>query len=138
VNTAVIKTIESFKETSNEGYRLLSLYKDAEDDKAFVKDLFRKTALNNAEYEELIGKKTQNWEVDRIASMDILIMKMALTELLNFNSIPVKVSLNEYIELSKEYSTPKSKIFVNGILDKLVADLKRENKIMKVGRGLME
>lgn len=138
VNTAVIKTIESLKETSNEGFRLLSLYKDAEDDKNFVKDLFRKTALNNVEFEELIGKKTQNWEVDRIASMDILIMKMALTELLNFNSIPIKVSLNEYIELSKEYSTPKSKIFVNGILDKLVADLKRENRIVKVGRGLME
>jgi transcription antitermination protein NusB len=76
--------------------------------------------------------------MDRIAVMDILIIKMALVELLEFPSIPIKVTLNEYIELAKLYSTPKSKVFVNGILDKLIGDLKDQKKIKKTGRGLME
>jgi len=138
VNPMVVKTIESFKEDSTPDTALMTLYKDREDDEQFVKDLLRQTAIRNEETEKLIGDKTKNWEVDRIAMMDVLLMKMAITEILHFSDIPVKVSLNEFIEISKMYSTPKSKIFINGILDKLVADFRRENKLTKTGRGLME
>jgi N utilization substance protein B len=138
VNPMIVKLIESFKENSNPDFSLMSLYKDKEEDGQFVKDLFRETAMRNEEIEKLIGDKTKNWEVERIALMDVLLMKMAITEILHFSSIPVKVTLNEFIEISKIYSTPKSKIFINGILDKIVADLKAENKLNKMGRGLME
>lgn len=138
VNPMVVKTIESFKEDAAPDFQLMPLYKDKEEDEQFVKELFRQTALRNDETEKLIGDKTKNWEVERIAMMDVLLMKMAITEILHFSGIPVKVSLNEFIEISKMYSTPKSKIFINGILDKLVADFKRENKLNKMGRGLME
>lgn len=116
---------------------LAPLYKDEEDDKEFVKVLFTKTVLNNPEYEEAISERTKNWEVERIALMDILILKMALAELIHFPNIPVKVSINEYIDISKEYSTPKSKQFVNGVIDKLAIDYKDQGKIVKTGRGLM-
>ena len=138
VNPMIVKMIESAKESSNADSTLMSLYKDKEEDMQFVKDLFRETALRNDEIEKMIGDKTKNWEVERIAMMDVLLMKMAITEILHFSSIPVKVSLNEFIEISKMYSTPKSKIFINGILDKIVADLKADNKLNKMGRGLME
>jgi N utilization substance protein B len=138
VNPMVVKTIESFKETTSPDFTLMPLYKDREEDEAFVKDLFRQTALKDDEIEKLIGDKTKNWEVERIAMMDVLLMKMAITEILYFSSIPVKVTLNEFIEISKMYSTPKSKIFINGILDKIVADFKADNKLNKMGRGLME
>ncbi len=138
VNPMVVKTIETFKEDAAPDFPLMPLYKDREEDEQFVKDLFRQTALRNDETEKLIGDKTKNWEVERIAMMDVLLMKMAITEILHFSGIPVKVSLNEFIEISKMYSTPKSKIFINGILDKLVADFKKENKLNKMGRGLME
>ncbi len=82
-------------------------------------------------------KKAKNWEADRIATVDFILMKMALAELENLSSIPVKVTLNEYIEISKLYSTPKSRMFINGVLDKLVAEFKKDGKINKVGRGLM-
>ncbi len=133
-----IKTIRQIQEAKPEESFLLPLYKDEADDKAFMLDLFRKTILNNQAYEKLIGEKTQNWEVERIAMMDVLLMKMAIAEILNFSNIPTKVSLNEYIELSKNYSTPKSRIFVNGILDKLLADFKEKGELKKTGRGLME
>jgi len=138
VNPMVVKTIESFKEDSTPDQELFPLYKDREDDMEFVKDLFRQTAIRNEDNEKLIGDKTKNWEVERIALMDVLLMKMAITEVLHFSNIPVKVSLNEYIEISKMYSTPKSKIFINGILDKLIADFKKDNMLNKMGRGLME
>jgi len=138
VNPMVVKTIESFKEDSTPDHPFMSLYKDREDDMEFVKDLFRQTAIRNDDNEKLIGDKTKNWEVERIAMMDVLLMKMAITEVLHFSGIPVKVTLNEFIEISKMYSTPKSKIFINGILDKLVADFKREGMLNKMGRGLME
>ncbi len=138
VNPMIVKTIELFKEDSAPDFALMPLYKDREEDEQFVKELFRQTALRNDETEKLIGDKTKNWEVERIAMMDVLLMKMAITEILHFSGIPVKVSLNEFIEISKMYSTPKSKIFINGILDKLVADFKRDNKLNKMGRGLME
>ena len=138
VNPMVLRTIESFREDSTPDFHLMALYKDREEDEQFVKDLFRETVLREEETEKLIGDKTKNWEVERIAMMDVLLMKMAIVELLHFPSIPVKVTLNEFIEISKIYSTPKSKIFINGILDKLVADFRAENKLAKSGRGLME
>ena len=138
VNPMVVKTIESFKETTEPDFTLMPLYKDKEEDEQFVKDLFRETALKDAEIEKMIGDKTKNWEVERIAMMDVLLMKMAIAEILHFSGIPVKVTLNEFIEISKMYSTPKSKIFINGILDKIVADLKKDNRLNKMGRGLME
>lgn len=114
----------------------VDLYKD-DDDANFGKLLLRYTVNEAADNEKLISGKTKNWDTDRIASIDILLMKMALSELVHFDQIPVKVTLNEYIDLSKEYSTPKSGQFINGILDKLVLQLKEENRIVKVGRGLM-
>ncbi len=130
------KTIKTFKETSDEFHPLVKLFKD-KDDETFGQILFRKVVNNNAEYEKLIGERTKNWEADRIAIIDNLLMKMALAELTEFEEIPIKVTLNEYIELSKQYSTPKSANFVNGVLDKLVNDLKETNRIKKVGRGLL-
>jgi N utilization substance protein B len=134
----ILKTFESFELSSDKEAPLLSLYKDPADDKNFVKELYRKTIIHDKEAELMIGEKTRNWEVERIAMMDVLLMKMAITELLHFQSIPVKVSLNEYIEISKLYSTPKSKIFINGVLDKLVIDLKEKALLVKTGRGLIE
>lgn len=130
----VAKTIEGFTTE----FKLLPLFKDAEDDKQFISTLFRKTIAGDKEYEQLIDAKTKNWELDRIAAMDILLMKMAIAEFLNVSNVPVKVSLNEYIDISKEYSTPNSRTFINGVLDKIIADLKHDNKIQKTGRGLME
>lgn len=142
-NLLAIKTIKSYRESWDEYKKLPALLKNGEsdknnEDKEFVKDLFRKTILKSDEYDKLIEDKVMNWEMDRIAVMDILLIKMALAELLEFPSIPIKVTLNEYIELAKMYSTPKSKIFVNGILDKLILDLKSQKKIKKTGRGLLE
>lgn len=138
VNPMVVKTIESFHDNAQPDFALLPLYKDKEEDEQFIKDLFRQTILMEPETKKLIADKTKNWEVERIAMMDVLLMKMALTEILHFPSIPVKVTLNEFIEISKIYSTPKSKVFINGILDKLLLDLKTEGRLNKVGRGLME
>lgn len=138
VNPMIVKTIESFKEEATPDFKLLPLYKDKEDDAEFVKELFAQTALRNEEIEKLIKDKTKNWEIERIAMMDVLLMKMAISEIIHFSNIPVNVSLNEYIEISKIYSTPKSNAFINGILDKLVADLKAADKVNKMGRGLME
>lgn len=131
---SVIRTFETFEGT----FKLMPLLKDAEDDKAFVSTLFRKTIQLNAAHEELIKNHTKNWEMDRIANMDMLLMKMAIAEILNLPNIPVKVSLNEYIDISKEYSTPNSKTFVNGVLDKIILELKHDGKIHKTGRGLQE
>jgi len=124
---------------SEEHFKVIpDMYKDPEEDELFVKNLFRKCITNNEENSKLIDGKTKNWEVERIAVLDVLFMKMAITEFLHFSSIPVKVSLNEYIELSKFFSTPKSKVFINGVLDKLLAEFRTENKIKKVGRGLLQ
>ncbi len=130
------KTLKTMKESSDEFHPLVKLFKD-KDDENFGPTLFRKVVNNNAEYEKLISERTKNWEADRIAIIDNLLMKMALAELMEFEEIPIKVTLNEYIELSKQYSTPKSANFVNGVLDKLVMDLKEKNQIVKVGRGLL-
>ncbi len=114
------------------------LYRDEEGDKKFVGELFLKTILHSDQFEVMITEHTKNWELDRIASLDVLLMKMALTEILYLQNVPVKVSMNEYIEITKEYSTPQSGGFINGILDKIVIELKSQNKIQKAGRGLAE
>ena len=142
-NLLAIKTIKSYELTWNENYKLPLMFGKEIDgskneDKEFVVNLYRKTMIRREEYEKLIDEKVKNWEMDRIAVMDVLIIKMALVELLEFPSVPIKVTLNEYIELAKLYSTPKSKVFVNGILDKLIGDLKDQKKIKKTGRGLLE
>lgn len=135
---AVIKTIKGLQETDDAHWKLMPLYKDEEEDMAFVKQLFRKTIMNDVETESQISNKTENWELERIAAMDMLLMKMAINEAREFSTIPVKVTLNEYIEISKFYSTPKSNSFINGILDKVFAELKNSGAIKKVGRGLIE
>ncbi len=127
VNKMLIKTLKNVAET-NDKLEIPELYKDPSD-KVFAGELFRRTILNHEESDKVISAKTKNWDMERIALMDVIIMQMALTEILKFPEIPIKVSLNEYIELSKMYSTPKSKVFVNGVLDKLVEDLIREKKI---------
>lgn len=136
VNITVLKAIENF--VPEKGVQLAGLYKDEKEDMDFVRVLFRRSILNNDELENFITPNTKNWEVERIAYMDMLLMKMAVCELMEFPSIPVKVTLNEYIEISKMFSTPKSNSFINGILDKIALQLKSEGKIKKTGRGLIE
>lgn len=138
VSAMVVRTISDFKKDIDFGGPLPSMYTDEEEDKKFVIDLFRKTATHNGEYQNMVEEKLENWDLDRIASTDILLMKMALCEFLNISSVPTKVTMNEYIEISKEYSTPKSKVFINGILDKLLIELKAQKKIKKMGKGLMD
>lgn len=133
----VVKTLKTFRETDTAQKRLMPLYKN-EEDEDFAKKLLRRALLNHEEYNELIKKHAQNWEFERIALMDILIMHMALAEIIEFNSIPVKVSLNEYIDIAKDYSTPNSSTFINGILDNAVKELTATKKIVKIGRGLIE
>ena len=111
-------------------------FKDSSD-KEFALKLFRNTINNNSDYEEIIIKFARNWEIDRIAKMDQLFLKMAFAEILSMPDLPIKVSMNEYIEISKYYSTPKSKLFVNGLLDNFVKTYTREGKIKKIGRGLV-
>jgi transcription antitermination protein NusB len=132
----IIKTLKKFHPNSDSNQSLMPLFKD-EDDRTFAKDLLRKSIINHDELRELIKEHSSNWDLDRIAFMDILIMQLAITEFLYFPSIPTKVTLNEYIELSKFYSTEKSRNFINGILDKTLKDLKKSDKINKTGRGLI-
>ena len=136
VNTHIIKQLKAIKSSDDDNFRVPKLYKDNED-KDFVKDLFRKTVLNEPELAKEYVDKTPNWDSDRIAEIDTIILKMAICEFLKFPSIPVKVTLNEYLEVAKEYSTPKSSIFINGILDNLVKELQASKKMIKTGRGLM-
>lgn len=131
----VIKTIKAA--TENDKIEIMPLYKDKEDEQDFIKQLLRKTVSMDSENLSLIDDLTKNWELDRIAKMDILLLKMAITELQIFNNIPKKVTLNEYIEISKFYSTPKSHGFINGILDKAIDRLEKDGKMGKMGRGLM-
>lgn len=131
-----IKTIKNIKETDLPETPLMPLYKN-NDDLEFVKNLFRKVALNQSNYGEMIKKYSKNWDFDRIALIDVLLMEMALAEFLECPSIPIKVTLNEYIELAKDYSTANSRVFINGMLDNLIQELKKENKIVKIGRGLI-
>ena len=134
VNTWVLKTLNKQKEKKS--FNLGDLYKD-KDDEDFVLDLFRKSILKGKNYEEEIIKKTPNWESDRIADIDMILMKMAVTEFVDFPSIPVRVSINEYLEIAKDYSTQKSSYFINGVLDKVSKEFMKTKKIEKIGRGLL-
>lgn len=151
----VIKTIKSFKEvelksedteveTESEEKAdevknsILPLYKPNDDEEEFLADLLRQTIKLRPENLKLIDVLTDNWELDRIAKMDVLLMELAITELVTFSNIPTKVTLNEYIEISKFYSTPRSNQFINGVLDKAIAKLESEGKINKIGRGLIK
>jgi len=136
VNTAMLKVLRKLKLTSPETALLPNLYKD-EEDKAFAIELFKKTFLNSSRFAEEISKKTTNWDAERLASLDGVLLKMALCEFQKFPSIPHKVTINEYLEIAKEYSTPKSSLFINGILDKIVKEYQSENIHLKTGRGLM-
>ena len=134
----VAKTFKNFSSEDPAENKLAQICPNWDDDRPYIIDLFNKTVAFEKEYLELIAQKTKNWEAERIAIMDTLLMRMALAEMIHFHSIPVKVTMNEYIEISKEFSTPKSNSFINGILDKILADLKAAGKIRKVGRGLIE
>lgn len=137
VVSMVIKTLKKFKEESHIDDHLASLYKDDEDQEFTVK-LFKKSLAKSEENRKAIEAYTKNWDVDRVATMDILIMELALTELTEFPSVPIKVTLNEYIELAKYYSTQRSSVFINGVLDRITKDFKEQGKIVKAGRGLLE
>ncbi|AWG25739.1 transcription antitermination factor NusB [Flavobacterium kingsejongi] len=136
VNTEIVKQLKQIKQSGENIFFVSRLYKDS-DDKEFIRSLFRKTILNEAELTKEFIDKTPNWDADRIAEIDTIILKMAICEFLKFPSIPVKVTINEYLEIAKEYSTPKSSIFINGILDNLIKEYQAENKLSKTGRGLM-
>ena len=136
-NLSVMKTLKSFKPESDEYSRILPVFKD-EDDKDFANNLLKKTLLNSADYKKYVVETASNWDEERISDMDQLLMQMAISELLNFETIPVKVTLNEYIELSKDYSSQKSKVFINGVIDKLAIRFNEEGKLKKLGRGLVE
>jgi transcription antitermination protein NusB len=134
----IAKTFKNFASDNFDQNKLAEVTGNWEEDRDFIVSLFENTIRYNTEYQQLISNKTQNWEPDRIAIMDTLLMKMAIAEFINFTSIPVKVTINEYLEISKEFSTPKSNSFINGILDKILFELKAEDKIKKIGRGLIE
>ncbi|MFK5879407.1 MAG: transcription antitermination factor NusB [Flavobacteriaceae bacterium] len=134
VNTWILKELNNLKESKP--YRLGKLYKDDED-KKFVIDLFRKVVLKHQEFDEVINDKTPNWDAERISDIDLILIKMALSEFVYFPSIPTRVSMNEYIEISKDYSSQKSSFFINGVLDKILKEYNTEKKINKIGRGLM-
>lgn len=134
VNTAIVKMLQKLQ--SGKEHALTRLFKNAED-KEYAIQLFRKTLLNDNSLAAEMEGKTPNWDRERIADLDAILIKMAICEFLKFPSIPVKVTINEYLEIAKEYSTPKSSIFINGILDKLSKEYKEEGKLNKMGRGLM-
>lgn len=136
VNTVILKLLRKVKAKSNDEFFLPPLFKDL-DDKDYAVALFKKTLLNQSSYAKIIEEKTQNWDADRIAIIDTVLLKMAMCELQKFPTIPVKVTINEYLEIAKEYSTPKSSIFINGILDKLVKEYEDQGNLNKIGRGLM-
>jgi N utilization substance protein B len=141
-NPLVIKILKWVNKNDDEFKLMPTLYNTdgkevIDEDKKFLIDLYHKTILKSHDFEDVIEEKAKNWEINRIATMDVILLKMALTELTEFPSIPVKVTMNEYIELSKYYSTPKSRVFINGILDKLIAEMIKDKTIVKIGRGLV-
>jgi N utilization substance protein B len=134
VNTTLLKVMKQMKEGGIFSLKQLEVKKD---DEEFLIDLFRKTVLHQQEFTSEIDDKTPNWDTDRIADMDMILIKMALTEFLYFPSIPTKVTINEYIEIAKDYSTRKSSYFINGVLDKLLKDFSKSGRLNKIGRGLL-
>jgi N utilization substance protein B len=138
VKSMAVKTIKSLGEGNNTEDILLDISSNWEEDKAYFIELYDKTIQLDDKLEPIITERVKNWEADRVAMMDKIIMKLATAEMIIFPSIPVKVSINEFIEISKIYSTPKSKVFVNGILDSIAADLTKDGTIRKSGRGLID
>ncbi|MFV0290597.1 MAG: transcription antitermination factor NusB [Mangrovibacterium sp.] len=137
IGSMIIRTIsKDLTESSNANTTLMPMFKDA-DDKQFAIDLYRRVVINQDELKKIVQKYTKNWDVDRLALIDMLIMEMAICEFLHFTSIPTKVTMNEYIELSKYYSTQKSKTFINGVLDNILKTMKDAGEIKKAGRGLI-
>ena len=130
IESFVVKTIKRFEESKGSAQELLPMFKD-ESDREFAVKLLRESLWNGKEYREKIDQYTKNWETERIALMDMVIMQIAIAEIVTFPSIPISVSLNEYIDIAKSYSTAKSASFINGILDAIVKELKEENKIIK-------
>ena len=135
VNTAMVKMLGKLSEKNAANVLIPELYKDVED-REFALQLLHKVVNNEEKLAGEIEGKTPNWDQDRIAELDLIILKMGITEFLYFPSIPVRATINEYLEISKEYSTPKSSIFINGILDKLVKEFEVSKKLNKIGRGL--
>lgn len=133
----VAKTFKNFSSVNPEDNNLAEICPNWDEDKSFLIELLKKVISFEKEYQELIAQKTKNWDSERIALMDTLLMRMAITELIHFSTIPIKVTMNEYIEISKEFSTPKSNSFINGILDKILTDLKSAGKLRKTGKGLL-
>jgi transcription antitermination protein NusB len=138
VKGMVEKTVKSFNPAGKEELQLHALSLNWEDDLDFIERLFRGSAKLSPENQKLIADNTRNWEVDRLPLTDRVILEMAITEMITFPSIPVKVTINEYIELAKNYSTPKSRQFINGILDVIAKELKANGSLKKSGRGLMD
>lgn len=131
VTSFIIKTIKRFDQNAKDDQALLPMFKD-EEDADFARKLLKGVLKNGDSYREMIDQNTRNWELERIAFMDTLIMEVAMSELMDFPTIPVNVTLNEYIEIAKNYSTDKSGTFINGVLDNIVSQLKEQNKLMKV------
>jgi N utilization substance protein B len=129
--TYVVKTIKQFKEEYGDEQPLLEMFA-SKDELAFAKDLLRLTIENADEYKELISKSLRNWDAERVAYMDQIILLQAISEIVNFNDIALEVSMNEYIELAKEYSSDKSHQFINGVLNNVALELKKENVLFKV------
>ncbi|QKG54366.1 transcription antitermination factor NusB [Hymenobacter sp. BRD67] len=138
VRNLVLKTLKMLPYGADVKQELMNLSANWQDDRDFAETLYNQTLADDAKSEKLIAESTQNWDVERVALLDKIILKMALCEMQLFRGIPVKVTINEYIEISKIYSTPKSKQFVNGILDKLAQDLAASGEIRKSGRGLLD
>jgi len=136
VNTAILKYLNKLKEHTPDDAKIPKLFKSP-DDEEFAAKLFRRALANDEDLANEMVDKTPNWDKERIAEIDTILIKMGICELLHFSSIPVKVSINEYLEVAKEYSTPKSSIFINGILDKLSKEYQDQNRLNKMGRGLM-
>ena len=130
VDTFVIKTIKRFEEKNGKKQQLLPEFKDDED-KDYARRLFRRAILNADYYRHLISENSRNWDLNRVALMDVIIMQIALAEILTFPNIPVNVTLNEFVDIAKLYSTPRSGGFINGTLDGIVNQLKKENKLTK-------
>ena len=136
--TLVKRSLEQLNEKNLADVGRNELARDAAEEHTFISRLYRKCIQYAEEHERLIADRASNWESDRIAQSDMILMQMALTEAREFEEIPVKVTLNEYIEIAKAYSTPKSKAFINGILDRIFAEMREDGRIRKVGRGLLE
>jgi N utilization substance protein B len=138
VRSMVLKTIKSIEAENPENFELMELSYNWEDDKEFFIKLYNETLNLDEEFKDMIAQRTKNWDIDRLAAVDRITLEMGVAEMIAFPSIPIKVTINEYIELAKNYSTPKSKQFINGILDTISKDLIEQGKIRKSGRGLID